>query len=147
MLFTLSSFRDTLIFMKGTSKRLERVNKAPKPQPKTQTNHTSKKKHMKNYIQKNGYELKVEVGYEKGGMNYFSGQESRRGYYLYVYPVQRETIDGRVIVESFVMFKGGKKLLLEVTRQSEKAYKQACSMLEANQDFIDRIDAKTQNQN
>lgn len=101
---------------------------------------------MKNYIQKNGYELKIEVGYEKGGMNYFSGQESRRGYYLYVYPVRRELVDGRVMVESFTMFRGGKKLLKEVARKSDKAYQEACSMVEQNQDFIDRIDRKTQEQ-
>lgn len=101
---------------------------------------------MKNYIEKDGYELKIEVDYEKGGMNWFSGQESRRGYYLYVYPIKREIVDGRVTIESFTMFKGGKKLLLEVTRKSEKAYKQACEMVTENQDFIDRIDAKTQNQ-
>lgn len=146
MFFTLSSFIYTLSSYEGLYKRLERVNMAPKPQPKTQNIHTIIEKHMKNYIQKDGYELKIEVGYEKGGMNYFSGQESRRGYYLYVYPVQRETIDGRTIIESFVMFKGGKKLLLEVTRKSDKAYRQACEMVEANQDFIDRIDAKTKNQ-
>jgi len=75
---------------------------------------------MKNYIQKDGYHLKVQVDYEKGGMNYFSGQESKRGYYLYVYPVQIETIDGRVIVESFTLMKGAKKLLFEVNRKSEE---------------------------
>lgn len=101
---------------------------------------------MKKYIKKDGYELKIEIGYEKGGMNYFSGAVSRRGYYLYVYPVEIETISSGVTIESFTMFKGGKKLLLEVTRKSEKAYRQACSMLESNQDFIDMIDSKTQNQ-
>lgn len=101
---------------------------------------------MINYIQKEGYELKVQVDYEKGGMNYFSGRETRRGYYLYVYPVQRETVDGRVVIESFMAFSGGKKLLLEVNRKSDKAYKEACAMLESNQDFIDKIDAKTQRQ-
>lgn len=101
---------------------------------------------MKNYIEKDGYHLKVQVDYEKGGMNYFSGQESRRGYYLYVYPVQLETVDGRIIVESFTMFRGGKKLLLEVTRQSQKAYDKACAMIHEHQDFIDRIDNKYKNQ-
>jgi len=100
---------------------------------------------MKNYIQKDGYHLKVQVDYEKGGMNYFSGQETRRGYYLYVYPVKIETVDDRVIVESYTMFRGGKKLLLEVSRQSQKAYEKACTMLEENQDFIDRIDNKYKN--
>ena len=101
---------------------------------------------MKNYIQKDGYHLKIQVDYEKGGMDYFSGQESKRGYYLYVYPVQIETIDDRVIVESFTLMRGAKKLLFEVNRKSDKAYQKACSMLAENQDFIDRIDAKCKNQ-
>ena len=101
---------------------------------------------MKNYIQKDGYHLKVQVDYEKGGMNYFSGQETKRGYYLYVYPVQIETIDGRVIVESFTLMRGAKKLLFEVNRKSDKAYERACAMVEENQDFIDRVDARTRNE-
>jgi hypothetical protein len=100
---------------------------------------------MIKYIKKDGYDLKIQVDYEKGGMNYFSGQESRRGYYLYVYPVQIELVDGRVVVESFTMFRGGKKLLMEVSRKSNKAYEDACAMIDDHQDFIDRIDAKTQN--
>ena len=97
---------------------------------------------MKQYIEKDGYHLKVQVDYEKGGMNYFSGQESRRGYYLYVYPVQIETVDGRVVVESFTMFNGEKKLLMEVGRKSQKSYEKACAMLDDNRDFIERIDNK-----
>ena len=98
---------------------------------------------MKQYIEKDGYHLKVQVDYELGGMNYFSGQESRRGYYLYVYPVQIETVDGRVQVESFTFFKGGKKLLIEVGRKSQKAYEKACAMVDQHQDFIERIDNQT----
>jgi hypothetical protein len=101
---------------------------------------------MKQYIEKDGYHLKVQVAYEKGGMNYFSGQESRRGYYLYVYPVQIETVDDRVTIESFIMFKGGKKLLMEVGRKSQKAYEKACAMLDQHQDFIERIDNQTKEQ-
>jgi len=102
---------------------------------------------MKLYIEKEGYELKVQVGYEKGGISYFNYQTSERGYYLYVYPVKREKHANGVVIESFTMFKGGKKLLFEVNRKSEKAYQKACSMLEENQEFIDRIDANTKNQN
>ena len=102
---------------------------------------------MKNYIQKDGYHLKIQVDYEKGGTNYFSGQESRRGYYLYVYPVQIETIDGRVVVESFTMFRGGKKLLMEVSRKSNKAYENACAMIDDHQDFIERVDNKYKYEN
>ena len=101
---------------------------------------------MKQYIEKDGYHLKVQVDYEKGGMNYFSGQENRRGYYLYVYPVQIETVDDRVTIESFTMFKGGKKLLMEVGRKSQKAYEKACAMLDQHQDFIERIDNQTKEQ-
>jgi hypothetical protein len=101
---------------------------------------------MKQYIEKDGYHLKVQVDYEKGGMNYFSGQENRRGYYLYVYPVQIETVDDRVTIESFIMFKGGKKLLMEVGRKSQKAYEKACAMLNQHQDFIERIDNQTKEQ-
>ena len=101
---------------------------------------------MKQYIEKDGYHLKVQVAYEKGGMNYFSGQESRRGYYLYVYPVQIETVDDRVTIESYTMFKGGKKLLMEVGRKSHKAYEKACAMLDQHQDFIERIDNQTKEQ-
>jgi hypothetical protein len=101
---------------------------------------------MKNYIQKDGYHLKVQVDYEKGGMNWFSGQENKRGYYLYVFPVQIETVDNRVVVESFTLMKGSKKLLFEVSRKSEKAYQRACSMVAENQEFIDRVDERTRNE-
>jgi hypothetical protein len=97
---------------------------------------------MKKYIEKDGYHLKVKVDYELGGMNYFSGQVSKRGYYLYVYPVQIDTTDNRVKVESFTFFKGGKKLLMEVGRKSQKAYEKACAMLDANEEFINYIDKK-----
>ena len=97
---------------------------------------------MKNYIEKEGYHLKVTIDYEKGGINYFSGQHSRRGYYIYVQPVQIERVDGRVVVERSMLFSGGKKLLFEVSRQSQKAYEKACTMLDENQEFIKRIDEK-----
>jgi len=97
---------------------------------------------MKKYIEKDGYHLKVKVDYELGGMNYFSGQVSKRGYYLYVYPVQIETRDGRITIESFTMFNGGKKLLLEASRKSQKAYEKACAMVDNHQDFIERIENK-----
>ena len=44
MFFTLSSFIYTLSSYEGLYKRLERVNMAPKPQPKTQNIHTIKEK-------------------------------------------------------------------------------------------------------
>jgi hypothetical protein len=97
---------------------------------------------MKIYIDKNGYHLKVQVGYEKGGINFLSGETGSRGYYLYVTPVTIEKSDDIITVEKMLLFNGGKKLLLEVNRQSEKAYRKACAMFNENQEFIERMDKK-----
>jgi hypothetical protein len=60
-------------------------------------------------------EIEVSVGYELGGHSYFTGENSSRGYYMYVRPVERA---GNFI--SFMMFEGFKCCLLPVNRQSKK---------------------------
>ena len=60
--------------------------------------------------------IKVSTGYEKGGTSVWTGKDSRRGYYVYVTPVQRE--NG---FESQVLFDGYKQLLKEVGRRGKKA--------------------------
>jgi galactokinase/mevalonate kinase-like predicted kinase len=84
---------------------------------------------MKSYEQIEGTNksLKVHLFYNKGGMNYFNGKEERRGYYLSVTPVEIEQRNGYQS-ESFLMFSGVKRLVLEVKRQSDKAYNQAVAM-------------------
>jgi len=70
--------------------------------------------------------LKIEVYYNKGGMNYFSYKNEARGYYLSVSPVNRTPHEGgKIFTESYTAFTGTKVLLMEVKRKSEKAYDQA----------------------
>ena len=63
--------------------------------------------------------LEVELYYEKGGMNYFSAQNNKRGYYLSVTPITKE--NG---CTSFSLFSGIKKYVQEATRFSEKTMKE-----------------------
>lgn len=63
-------------------------------------------------------EVKAEVGYELGGHNYYSGQNNRRGYYLYINSVERKESNG-YSTESFTLFDGFKVVLVEATRQSK----------------------------
>lgn len=70
--------------------------------------------------------LEVSVAYSKGGMSYFSGQVSPRGFYLSVTPVTK----GNGMV-SFTMFSGIKRLLLEVNRYSDKQFDRAVEMSKA----------------
>jgi hypothetical protein len=76
------------------------------------------------------YELKIEVYYDKGGMNYFSGGVDKRGYYLSVTPVQIERKENNVMIESYTAFSGVKKLILEVERQSGKSAQKAKELAE-----------------
>jgi hypothetical protein len=79
----------------------------------------------------NPKELKIEVRYNKGGMNYFTSRNEERGYYLSVTPVERTKGDGYT-TESYVGFSGVKKLILPVARQSEKQYQAAIVAAESH---------------
>jgi hypothetical protein len=68
-------------------------------------------------------EIEVSVGYELGGHSYFTGENSNRGYYMYVRPVTRS---GNFT--SFILFEGFKCCLLQVNRQSKKAEATALEM-------------------
>lgn len=67
--------------------------------------------------------IKVSTGYEKGGISVWTGKDSKRGYYVYVTPVQR---DNRF--ESQTLFDGYKQLLKEVGRAGKKAEAEAENM-------------------
>ena len=59
--------------------------------------------------------IKYEVDYQKGGTNYYNGANEKRGYYLCVRVVERKPSGTNgIMYESFLMFGGIKKLLLEV---------------------------------
>ena len=70
--------------------------------------------------------LKIETYYITGGMNYFTGKEERRGYYLSVCPVTRQRG-----CESFTAFSGYKQLLKEASRKSAKAEAEAEKIAES----------------
>ena len=82
---------------------------------------------MKKYesIEGSNKQLKIEVYYDKGGMNYFNSKVESRGYWLSMRQVERETRENGVVIESYGMFSGAKAFLLEVKRKSDKAYEQA----------------------
>lgn len=88
---------------------------------------------MKKYeaIANSPKELKIEVYYNKGGMNYFTGRPEERGYYLSVSPVERSHSNG-FTTESYTGFSGVKKLILPVARQSEKQYQAALMAAESH---------------
>lgn len=64
--------------------------------------------------------IKVDTYYNLGGMNYWTGKNERRGYYLMVTPVEK-----RGIMESVTIFTGIKECIKEVKRQSAKAEAEA----------------------
>ena len=65
--------------------------------------------------------LKIEVYYNEGGANYFTGGTESRGIKLSVSPVGRTESSNGVMVESYTAFTGLKKHLKDMTRFSQKA--------------------------
>lgn len=89
------------------------------------------------FIEKEGLELRIQVYYQLGGVNYFSGAQERRGYYLSVTPVEvdrRE--DGSILCVKTTAYSGTKILLKETTRYSEKAAEKAIELAEAEKDRL-----------
>ena len=64
--------------------------------------------------------LKVKLYYSKGGMNYFTGSNERRGLYLSVSPVTRSQHDWGGRSESYTAFSGVKKCVKEMARFNQK---------------------------
>ena len=75
--------------------------------------------------------LQVSVFYDKGGVSYFNGQTSPRGFYLSVTPVTR----GNGMI-SYTMFTGLKRLIHEVNRYSDKQFRHALAVSEAYEDEL-----------
>lgn len=87
---------------------------------------------MKKYekIEGSNKELKIEVYYDKGGMNYFNGKNEPRGYWLSMRQVEVQRTDRSIVIESYGMFSGAKMFLNEVKKKSDKAYQLALSIAE-----------------
>ena len=71
--------------------------------------------------------IRIEVYYDKGGYNPFTGGKENRGYYLAVTPIKREIFEG-ITLESVVCFSGAKLCLKEAARRSEKTQREAESL-------------------
>jgi hypothetical protein len=87
---------------------------------------------MKKYekIEGSNKELKIEVFYDKGGMNYFNSKNEPRGYWLSMRQVEVERQERGIVIESFGLFSGAKIFLKEVKKKSDKAYQEAIVLAE-----------------
>ena len=65
-------------------------------------------------------ELKIEVDYDLGGPNYFSGGYSKRGIYLYLKPISRSATSEESTLMGGERESGFKVLLEELSRRSQK---------------------------
>lgn len=96
----------------------------------------------KKYVSCNGREvnnLRVELYYDLGGMNYFTSKVERRGYYLSVTPVSVSR-SSYYTSEQSTAFSGIKVLLREADRQSKKAENIASIIAETREaDLIDYV--------
>lgn len=83
---------------------------------------------MKKYIEvkpnRNATHIEIEVYYNLGGYNYFTGKSEDRGYYLSVSPVERRKNDFGITI-SYTAFSGIKQCIKPVSRKSEKAKQEA----------------------
>ena len=70
--------------------------------------------------------IKIVFNYQLGGYNYFTYQEKPRGYYITVYPVEKNGIS-----ESFTAFTGVTECIEQVNRKSPKAEKIAAEKIPA----------------
>jgi hypothetical protein len=78
--------------------------------------------------------LRISVGYEEGGTNWYSGQNHTRGFYAYVTPVKEENRGGYVTV-SAVLGAGLKCCLEEAGRFSAKRLEKLASICMVRPDF------------
>jgi hypothetical protein len=87
---------------------------------------------MKKYLKTNkeNTEVKIELKYNLGGLNYWNYKTEARGYWLHIQPLKIERQQDCTI-ESYDCFSGYKALILETKRKSDKAYNTALEMLEA----------------
>ncbi|MGI9143073.1 MAG: hypothetical protein ACR2IJ_07760 [Fluviibacter sp.] len=104
-------------------------------------------KQMKHYLKTNqpNTEIKIELKYSKGGINYFNSKNELRGYYLHAQPVEREIRENGITIERYTPAKGYKALILETKRQSEKSYKTALEMIEETKSLMIEAIKETNN--
>lgn len=70
--------------------------------------------------------ITTEIYYYMGGMNYFTSNVEKRGYYFSIVP-EEHSENG---IRSYTGFSGAKTCILEVARKSKSAYEKAKAMLD-----------------
>ena len=90
-------------------------------------------------------DLKAEIYYSLGGINYFTSRNEQRGYYMSISPVKR---DG--VCESYTAFTGLKQLVLPVQRKSNKKMIEAITYFEKHildfmRDYFGEYEVETEN--
>ena len=73
---------------------------------------------------KNVNTIELNIYYDKGGYNYFSYTEKKRGYYISALPMEKTQKDG-YNTYTYSAFKGVKMLVKEATRYTEKGAREA----------------------
>lgn len=101
---------------------------------------------MKQYLKTNkeNTEVKIELKYNLGGLNYWNYKTEARGYWLHIQPMQIEKHES-CIIESYQCFSGYKALILETKRKSDKAYSTALEMINSKVTEILEVIKETNN--
>ena len=73
------------------------------------------------YAEQDGQTYEIELRYDLGGMNYFSGRVQPRGYVVSVCPITLENDNG-VTIKSFQAFTGKSMIVKEADRFSQKVF-------------------------
>lgn len=89
----------------------------------------------KTYKIVDGQEYEISVGYDLGGMNWFSGGVNKRGYYLYVTPC-KTTDNGTYKSVQSILGQGIKLMLKEVSRASAKAEAESIELAKGREDEL-----------
>ncbi len=79
---------------------------------------------------KPGTEIRMTIGYRKGGITWATSQRVESGYYVSVTPVVRTDMGGGLTIEESGAFTGFNDTLCEYDRQSAKRLKEAIQILE-----------------
>ena len=98
---------------------------------------------LKRYDESYNKDLKIELYYHLGGMNYFTGSGEKRGFYLSVTPVERTKYEGGITSESYTAFTGTKVCVLETSRYSKKSETESIQLMEGQvQKLVDHVVSK-----
>ena len=76
--------------------------------------------------------IECTLMYNLGGVNWATGRQEARGYYLIATPVRIKDYGDGLISKAFAAFSGGKMMLLECRRQSKGKEAEAVALFDSN---------------